>query len=146
MTALSFATWIGRPVSEITPSARETEELRTLASVDSQAPAEESSLQWEVVQLTLDCTRPSASVQVAHHQHQIQFKFVDCPELTESAEAQLTGLISPDPLTLFKSDRAGLLDSEIVQLQEGVNTFQLQWESPQGKTHQLTIEVHRGRA
>ena len=123
MTALSLATWMGRPGPRIAPTAQESEELRALASIETGSVVADQP--WEVIQIAIDCQKAPDALRVTHHQHQVQLKFVSCPQLEESPKVELVA--EGQELVLFASDRPGLMDSEILQLKEGTNTVVLRW-------------------
>lgn len=140
MTCLSVATWMGRPGATIGASA-EPDSLRALASIEaSSSGAPEATLQ--MVQLSLSCADMPGVIHVAQHQHQVQFQLHHCAVPDGSVE--IMGSYFSEPLMVFPADREGLLDSEIVQLKEGANTFTLEWMDRTGTLRSTEFQIQRG--
>ncbi len=143
LTALSVATWLGRPGPQLAPTAKESQELRALASVETgSAPSAAPGQQWEVAQISVNCQDSPDQWAVPHHQHQVQFKLVGCSQLDENTQVELVA--EGQPLILFSSDRPGLIDSEILQLKEGTNTIVLRWRKEEGAPFESrTFQIQR---
>ena len=151
MSGLSVATWIGRPAPEIGMN----EDLglgdeRGLASIEAESrpltrPAREQT-RWEVVQLTISClSKDSPMVPVGAHQHQVQLSLMGCPA-PEASQLHLRQKSLPTPLLVFSSELSRGLDSEIIQLREGPNEFEIRWVSTDGKEHSRSFTIHRADA